>query len=161
MTNEPLELQIVALTAMDRIDVPVSSMSGKLKRGKSNLAKGLALPDSKKYKGERVYARIDTEETKSARGMKEGIEKYCTQFPKQGEILQGMIDEERTKRETRIFYGLNDGCRLTREDYITVMTGMKYPEVMAGNLYEGLINASRYIAKKRDEERSILLESTL
>ena len=79
----------------------------------------------------------------------------------QGEILQGLIAEERVKRETRLFYGLNEGCRLTSDDYVSVMTKMRFPETLAKNLYSELIDASRYIAKKRDEERSILLESTL
>ena len=41
MTNETLERQIIQLIATDRIDIPISSMSGKLKRRKPKLAEAV------------------------------------------------------------------------------------------------------------------------
>ena len=41
--TENLEGQIIEILATDRIDVPISSMSGKLKRAKPKLAKAVNL----------------------------------------------------------------------------------------------------------------------
>ncbi len=42
MTNN-IERQVIEIIATDRIDIPISSMSGKLKRGKKKLAQALEL----------------------------------------------------------------------------------------------------------------------
>jgi hypothetical protein len=52
---------------------------------------------------------------------------------------------------------MNDGCRLTADDYLGVMANLGFTEAQARNLYEPLIVTSRSISKKRDEERSILI----
>ena len=83
--TETLERQLIEVIATDRIDKPISSMSGKLKRRKPKLAQAVELPNDK-YQGERVWARIDEEDKQKARGMKEGVEKFEEQFPKYGRI---------------------------------------------------------------------------
>ena len=49
------EKQLIELIATDRIDKPISSMSGKLKRAKPKLAKALELQDGDLYESERVF----------------------------------------------------------------------------------------------------------
>jgi len=157
---EELERKIIEIIATDRIDRPISSMSGKLKRKKSKLAKGVELK-KKRFKGERVYARIEEDEVEKARGMKEGIELFCREYPTCGEILKGLIEEQRKLRETYLYFGMNPGCRLTRDDYVSVLVSLGFTETTAEKLYPDLIEISRKIARKRQEERSIMIYSTI
>jgi len=160
--NEGLERKVIALVAADRMDMPVSSMSGKLKRMKPKLAQEIYLPGKKdSFKGERVYARIETENEQKARGMKEGIGLFCNKYPQYGTILKGMIEEEREIRETHLYFGMNEDRRLAADDYLTVMSDLGFGEASARSLYHELVEVSRNISKKRDEERSIMLGTTL
>ena len=110
---ESTEKQILELIAMDRIEIPVSSMSGKMKRRKPNLAKAIDLSQyGGSFKGDRAYARIKKEDKDKARGMREGIEAFSEKFPKYGRILQGIIDEKRTLSETHLYFGINPGRKL-------------------------------------------------
>src|SRR3989344_4049182 len=127
--TENIEDKIITLIATDRIDIPISSMSGKLKRAKPKLAKGMA----------------------------EGIELFSNEFPKYGTILRGLIEEQRALRETHLYFGVNSGCRLTADDYMGVMTGLGFSEPRARDLYPELMDASRSISRKREEERSVLI----
>src|SRR3989344_9115614 len=111
MTNN-LEREIVNLVAVDRLYIPSSSFDGKLKRRREKYAKDIELLENP-YEGERVYARIEEEDKDKARGMREGIEKFCEEFPKYGKILNEFIDEERVVREKHLFFGMNEGKRLT------------------------------------------------
>ena len=153
--NTELERKIVELIATDRIDIPISSMSGKLKRAKPKLAKSIDIP--KKYEGDRVYARIESEDLMKARGMKEGIELFDQKFPKYGKILRGYIEAQRALRETHLYFGVNEGCRLTADDYMGVMTGLGLSEKVSRDLYPELMQVSRNLSKQRDEERSVLI----
>lgn len=156
--NKPLEAQIIELVATDRIDIPISSMSGKLKRAKPKLAADVDLSDcGGRYSGERVYARVETEETMKARGMREGIDAFKEAHPQYGRILEGMIAEQRQVRETHLYFGTNEGSRLSEADYMGVMKSLGFTDAAAHNLYPALMDVSRNLSRKRDEERSILL----
>ncbi len=154
--EQNIERQIIELIATDRIDKPISSMSGKLKRQKPKLAEAIELPRGS-FVGDRVYARLKLEEGMKARGMSEAIQVFAEQYPRYGEILQGLIAEQRVCREPHLYFGVNEGCRLTAADYMNVMTNLGFTETTAERLYPELMNVSRKIARKRDEERSILV----
>jgi len=154
--NEGLERQIIELVAADRFDIPISSMSGKLKRMKPKLAKGIILPDSS-YAGERVYARIENKDELKARGLREGVDAFSEQYPKYGKILNGLIEQTRTEKETHLYFGMNDGKRLTADDYLGVIKNLGFSETVAKSLYTEIIEVSRNISRKREEERRIIL----
>lgn len=158
MAND-VERQVIELIAADRLDIPISSMSGKLKRMKPKLAGAIDLdPSNGSFQGQRVYARIEAEDKLKARGMQDGIERFEQEFPEQGEVLRRYIEEERSVRETHFYFGVNEGCRLTADDYLAVMTKMGFTESQARNLYEPIIEAGRRISRKREEaERSVLI----
>lgn len=153
-----IEKQIIEIIAWDRIDRPISSMSGKLKRTKPSLASALDLSGSNNYfEGKRVHARIVEEDKNKARGLKEGLNVFKQRYPKYGEILKGIIQEERVKREKHLYFGVNEGCRLSSEDYMSVMEDLGFTKYAAYNLYPELMDISRKLGYKRDEkERSIL-----
>ncbi|HLD15915.1 MAG TPA: hypothetical protein VJB94_05035 [Candidatus Nanoarchaeia archaeon] len=162
MANEleqTVERQIIELVAVDRLDIPISSMSGKLKRRKPSVAKGIDLSAYKgNFSGERAYANVETEDKMKARGIAEGIDEFERQFPRYGAVLRGLIAEKRIEKETHLYFGLNEGRRLTSDDYKSVMTDLGFSEGMAESLYTTLMDASRKISKARvDEERSILI----
>lgn len=160
--NEALERQVIELVATDRMHMPVSSLDGKLKRMKPKLAKAIILPNGKaSYNGERVYARVGDENLQKARGIKEGVANFCEQYPQYGKILHGMIEQEREVRETHLYFGMQEGKRLTAEDYLGVMANLGFSEGTARGLYGELIEVSRSLAKKRDEERSVMIGTTL
>lgn len=153
--NTELERKVIELIATDRIDIPISSMSGKLKRAKPKLAKSIDIP--KKYEGDRVYARIESEDLMKARGMKEGIELFEQAFPRYGKILRGYIEEQRAISETHLYFGVREGCRLTADDYLGVMQGLGISPGVARDLYPELMEISRNLSRKRDEERSVMI----
>ena len=160
--TEEIERQIIEIIATDRIDIPISSISGKLKRKKPKLAKILDLSEYEEdFIGERAYARIEEIDRDKARGVKEGIAKFEKNFPKYGKILKGYIEEQRKFREKYLYFGMNTGCRLTSTDYMGVMKNLGFTEATAERLYPELIGISRKMSRKRDEERSIMTESTL
>jgi hypothetical protein len=156
-----IEKQLIEIIATDRMDIPISSMSGKLKRRKPKLAQAVDLNGRKSFSGDRAYARVKETDREKARGMKEGIAKFADNFPKYGRILQGYIDEQRTIREKHLYFGMNDGCRLTTADYIGVLTSLGFSESVAEGLYPELIDISRNMSRKRDEERSIMVDSVI
>jgi len=158
--NEGLERQVIQLIATDRIEIPISSLSGKLKRTKPKLAQAVELPDSR-YKGERVYAKIEDEDHMKSRTLKDAIAEFCKEYPNPGKILQGKIAEKRKEKETHLYCGMNEGCRLTEADYLSVITELGFGEVTARKLYPDLIAISRSLSRKRDEERRILVGKTL
>ncbi len=160
MKDEKLERQVIELVATDRAYIPISSMDGKLKRTRVQLAQAISVPNGE-YTGERVFARVDDDDCMKARGIKEGIEEFEARHPQYGAELRGLIEEKRMERETHLYFGVNSGCRLTADDYLGVMANLGFTEAQARNLYSPLIETSRAIAKKRDEERSVMLGSTL
>ena len=155
--TEELERQLIELIATDRIEIPISSMSGKLKRRKPKLAQAIALPGSK-YRGERVHAKVEEADRMKARTLKEAVAEFGEKYPSHGKVLAGIIAEKRLQKETHLYFGVNDGCRLTSADYMDVMKNLGFGEVTAERLYSELIDVSRNLAKKRDEhERSVLI----
>lgn len=157
--DEKTEEQLIKIIALDRIDRPISSMSGKIKRQKPKLASLVDLSKhDRSYRGERVWAQIKDEDRQRARGMKEGIEKFDTEFPKYGQILRGYIEEQRTLREVYLYFGVRDNCRLTSQDYMSVMQDLGFSAATSERLYPELMDISRKLARKREEsERSILI----
>jgi len=152
---ENIERKVIEIIATDRIDIPISSMSGKLKRKKPKLAQELEL--KKKFEGDRAYVRVETEDKMKARGMREGIDLFSREFPRYGKILNGMIEEKRAKKETHLYFGLYEGCRLSSEDYISVMNDLGFSGQYAETLYQELMKVSRNLTRKREEERSIMV----
>jgi hypothetical protein len=156
-TNENLEKQIIGLIAIDRFHIVTSSLDGKLKRRKEKSANALELPKGR-YNGERVYARTEFEDKMKARTMSEAVGDYCEKYPSQGVILTQMIEDKRASKETRIYFGVQSGRRLAAEDYLDVMANLGFTEAQARTLYEPLIGTSRALEKKRDEERSVMVD---
>lgn len=154
--TEQLERKIIELVATDRIFVPISSMKGKLERTKPKIAGDIIFPGNE-FKGERVYARVEESETQKSKGMRDAINEFANQYPMHGAILNGLIAQQRTEREVTLYFGTNVGSKLTADDYLGVFNKLGYTERQSRNLYESLIEASRTISKKRNEERSILI----
>lgn len=150
------ERQILELIATDRVYIPVSSIDGKLKRQRPKIAKDIELPEGE-FESDRVYARIETEDKMKARGMREGTQKFSEEFPRYGKILEGMIEEQRVHRETHLYFGTQPGARITADDYIGVMTNLGFTETTARSLYPELMEVSRNLSRKREEERSVLI----
>ena len=155
MTNER---QVLELIATDRLHIPISSMSGKLKRRQPKLAQELGLVEGRPFFGDRAYARVESEDVSKARRLSDAVEAYCTDRPREGAVLKGYIAETRIEAETHVHFGVNEGCRLTEADYLGVMTDLGFTPASAMALYEPLMEASRTISRKRDEgERSVLI----
>ncbi len=158
---ENIERKIIELIATDRIDIPISSMSGKLKRRKPKIAQGIYF-DSKRYNGERVFASFDSKDHMKARGVKEGIEKFEENFPKYAKILKGYIEEQRSIRENYLIFGMKEVCLVTADDYMGVMQNLGFTQATSERLYPELMNISRKLKRKRDEgNRKILLEQVI
>jgi len=160
--TEELERRTIELVATDRLYVPSSSFDGKLERRRPKLAAGLGLT-SRGYQGERTYVRIETKDKKEARGLRNGIAKFAEQYPDHAGILEQCIKEERTVREKRMYFGVQDGKRLTNDDYMAVLTGMGLGPVTAQKYCDVALDISRRMQQEREKkgkpeaERSILI----
>jgi len=156
--TQNLERQIIELIATDRISIPIKSMSGKFDRQKPKLGKLINLSEyENNFVGERVYARIERGEQLKARTIRESIDKFSEEYPRHGKILNGYIEEKREDREINLYFGMNEECRLTEEDYLGVMENLGFTETTSKRLYPELMEISRKISRKRQEERSILI----
>jgi hypothetical protein len=151
------EGHLIKLIATDRIEIPISSASGRLKRQKKPIALEAANEFNIRYTGDRTYARVEETDKLKARTMTEGVEVFGQRHPKYGKILNDIIAEERTKKETHLYFGMQEGCRITADDYREVMTNLGFTPAMAEQLYPALMDVSRKISKKREEERSIMI----
>jgi|SRR3989344_3210744 len=166
MTNETLERQVIDLIATDRLHIPISSMEGKLKRRKPKLAEAVSIPRGTSFNGERVYAKVTYQPnvTMKSRTIAQAIAKYCEEHPAEGAILTQYIEDERAGSETYLHFGVQEGRRLTADDYLGVMRDLGFSEGVSRNLYPELMEVSRRIQEKRKqsgtEERSILIGST-
>ncbi len=157
--NEVLERKVIELIAVDRIDIPISSLSGKLKRRKPKVAQEVDLSAyDGNFVGERAYARVESVDMEKAKGIREGVDEFSRKFPNYGKILNGIIEEKRKERETHLYFGLHEGRRLTSEDYMGVMRDLGFSEARAEGLYQELMEVSRNLSRKRDEERRILIQ---
>lgn len=153
-----MENEIIGLIAQDRIEIPLSSLYQKLKRAKKGNATGLAdRLRTARVTGDRAYAFFRVEDKEKARGMKEAIAEFATEFPKYGAILMGKVAEKRVRSEEHVYFGMNPGCRLTSDDYVAVMQSLGLSENAARNLYPDLMDISRKLARARDEERSVIV----
>lgn len=155
MTNER---QVLELIAVDRLEIPLSSIEQKLRKQRSAIASDVAQSLGEvRFRGERTYAFAESEDKDRARGMKEAIAEFTVEFPKYGAILRGKIAEKRTKREEHLYFGVNPGCKLTADDYLTVMGSLGISEANARSLYPALMDVSRKLSKARNEDRSIIV----
>ncbi|VVB78406.1 Uncharacterised protein [uncultured archaeon] len=153
-----IESRIVDLVAIDRISIPIKSMAGKIDRQRSKIAKSLDLSEYDNFfLGDRVYANVEYEDKMKARGMRQGIQLFCKEFPSYGQILNGMIQEQRALSETHLYFGMNPECRITREDYMNVMRNLKFSESTSQSLYPVLMDVSRKLSRARNEDRGILI----
>ena len=158
--NNKMEQSIIKLVAQDRIEMPLSSMYQKLRKEKKVFAIDLAnLVDNAggAFEGQRVFAYTSTEDKERARGMKEAVSDFCTEFPKYGQILQGKIAEKRVRAEEHLYFGVNAGSRLTADDYMEVMHSLGLSQTTARGLYPELMDISRKLARAKDEDRSVIV----
>jgi hypothetical protein len=152
------ESKIIDLIALDRLNMPLSSMEQKLRRGRLSEAKNIA--NSVGYdgfQGERVFAYVQEDETNKARGMKEAIAEFGEEFPKYGDILKGKIAEKRAVKKNNLYFGVQDDCRLTKNDYMTAMESIGFTDHMSHRMYPILMEVSRNLKQKRNESRNILI----
>ena len=157
MTKD-IERQVIELIATDRIHIPISSMSGKLKRVQPKLAKNLGLSQDESFIGERTYARVEVENADKARRLSEAVDDFCKDYNREGEILRGYIAKTRVESETHVYFGMNEGCRLTEGDYMSVMKSIGLSQSVSERLYPELMEVSYKLSRKRQEgERSILI----
>jgi hypothetical protein len=158
MDRQDVEEGLVTLIATDRIEIPISSMSGKLKRQKKPIAQEVAEGFNVRFDGERAYARVEEQNKMKARTMKEGIEEFEKRYPKYGQILRELIAEERSFKETHMHFGMYEGCRVSAADYRDVMANLGFTPGEAEQLYPRLMDISRKLSKKRvEDERTIMI----
>jgi len=157
--TQGIERQIIQVIATDRIDRPISSMSGKLKRAKTKLGPLVDIKPGKSYRGERVFARVETDDVQmKSRSMREAIDKFADKYPRHGTIINGYIEETRAGKETHLYFGMHPGRRLTSDDYMGVMENLGFTPATAQSLYPELMDISHKMRRKRNEgDRSILI----
>jgi len=160
--TEGLERQIIDLVAIDRIYVPMSSFDGKLKSKRPKVGYSISEDEVFKeaglnFQGERAYARVEKKNKLKARDVNAGMAEFAEKFPDYGAKLDKMITRQRKKRETHLYFGMNEGRRLTQEDYMNVMQDLGLSSERSEQLYPVVMEISRNLTRKRDEDRSVLI----
>jgi|APSaa5957512622_1039677.scaffolds.fasta_scaffold67846_2 hypothetical protein len=162
--SQELEREVISLVATDRLYVPSSSFDGKLERSRPKIGKAIAGIEEFQevyegdFQGERTYATVTTVNKQKARDMRTGIEEFSQEFPQYGTILNGFIEKQRVKKEQHLQFGMQDGKRLTKEDYVEVLTNMGLGPVTAEKYCDVALDISRTMNRKRGyEDRSVLI----
>lgn len=157
--TEELERKILNLIATDRIEIPISSLGGKLYRQKPKLGKSIDLSELEdNYDGERCYARIEDIDLQKSRTLRNAVNEFSEEYPKYGAILEEKIKEKRWVKELHLYFGMQEGARVPATDYIEVMKNLGFTEATAKRFYPELMNITRKISKKRkDAERRIII----
>jgi len=160
--TENLERQVIELVATDRLYIPSSSFDGKLERSRPKLAKTLNFSDGN-FEGERAYARVVDSNKNVSKDMRAGIGKFANEFPQYGQILNGYIEEARVKKEQHVYFGMNEGRRVTRDDYLGVLEGMGLGPATSEKYLDVAMDISRTMQAKREKsgkpeaERKVLI----
>ena len=153
------EQELVTLIAMDRLDMPLSSLDSKLRRRRLSLAKGVAesMGNASYAETRRTHASVEYEDKHLARGMKEAIAEFVEEFPKQGEVLKEKVREKRMSREKHLYFEMNPGTHLSGDDYLTVLKDLGLSEHRAHVLYPSLMEISNSLAAESNKQRSAIV----
>ena len=157
--KQETESQLIELIAMDRLEMPLSSIEQKLRRKKKQLAETIAskIGVENTFEGQRVSAKYSIENKERARGTKEACKIFCEKYPKYGEILTNLIEEKRIFAEEHLYFQMNPGCKISSEEYFGIICSLGITESKARALYPILMEISRKLARMRDEERSVIV----
>jgi hypothetical protein len=153
-----LEQRVRGLVCSDIIYRVLESLGEKgsyrLRKKSKEIAQLLKSP---KTKG-RFFARIETDSELRARGMREGIKAFKDKHPRYGEILEHLIEEERSRRNRYLIYGLNPGYNLSEREYLKVMKDLGFDTREASALYPHILAISERLENVDEHsERKILI----
>jgi hypothetical protein len=153
MTNEKTEAEkaVRKLIATNDLRIPFSSVYQKIKSFEDTLSEGIQgyIADKADF-GNSVIANVSYEDKMKTRGMKEGIKAFKAQYPRYGDILEGLIAEKRTEREIYLGYGFNEGYKLNDNEYVSVIkdvAGLNDSE--AENMLPNILKVSERLKKKQ------------
>ena len=162
MTNERTEPEkaVRKLIATNDLRIPFSSVYQKIKSFEDTLTEGIqGYVTEKADFGNSVLANVSYEDKMKTRGMKEGIKAFKAQYPRYGDILEGLIAEKRTEREIYLNYGFNAGYKLNDNEYVSVIkdvAGLSDDEAEA--MFPKIMKISERLKKKQKEGlREILI----
>lgn len=160
---EVYERNVRHLMAFDNLNTPLSSLYQKAKKRHKDIAVDLegAVLDDEDFGC--AVIRIEKKDKKKARAMTDAIAEFSEKHPKYGRELQGMIAQKRVSRERHLFYGLEEGRRISSQDYIGAMIDCGLSENQSRELYPVLLDLSRGLQQKKlakDGLRRVLIGSS-
>ncbi len=150
-----IDKEIMKIVALDRVHVPFSSAEGKLKRRREKAVSGLDRDDVLEFSGERAYARIEDKSDSKKRGYEGAVKLFCEKHPKLADELNELVEEQVTKKEERLYFGMHPGARINPGMYEEVMSDIGFTPGEARAVYPTIVEASRRIVKARGIERSV------
>jgi len=154
MTHEE---QIRSLVALDDLKAPLSSLYQKMEKRHKGLAASLEGPIDAREDFGNANARLVYENNSKARAMKDGVSMFVEKFPSEGRELQKMIQAKRVVRETHLYFGLDDGRRLSKSSYLGAMESCGLSRDQAEEFYPALMDASREIGTAKYGERTRMI----
>jgi len=108
--------------------------------------------------GYRFLSKIEESEEKKARTLRQGIDIFREKHTRSGVILERIIAETRAKKNRHLVYGLNEGYKLSEEDYVQIMIDLGFDRREASGLYPHITAISERLDKANETaERKILL----
>ncbi len=149
--------------AFDNLNIPLSSLYQKARARHKDIAVDLegAVKDEEDFGC--AVVRMEKKDKKKARAMGDAIAEFCVKHPKYGKELLGMIKRKRISRERHLFYGLEEGRRISSQDYLGAMEDCGLTEGQSRELYPVLLNISRGLKQKKIEKdglRRVLIGSS-
>jgi len=156
-----VEKNVRLMIASDILYRPLKSLGEKGVRRIEKTAKSIsALLKNGSETGERIFAKVEIKsEEEKARTINEGIIEFCSKYPKEGKILNDLIEEKRSQRNKYLTYGLMPNFKLGEEDYVGVMKDLGFERREASSFYPHIISYSKSLGKAYEQsERTILLK---
>jgi len=153
-----LEIAVRSMVAYDVLSKPLTSLGQKSDRRKDKLGKEISTLLREGDRFDRVVAYVERRDEEKARTLREGIEAFKEEFPKYGKILEGVIEKRRSLSNRYLVFGLEDGFKLSPDDYRRVMKDLGMTTVEADAMYPHLLQISDRLGKAGENSlRDILL----
>lgn len=156
-----LENRIRRLVAGDITYRVLKSLGDKGDRRLKKRAKEIVVLLDEEEPNDRFYARIERIEEEKAKTIREGVNAFKKKYKSHGKILEGFIAKTRIERNKNLVYGLNEGYKLSEEDYVQIIMDLGFERREAAAMYPHILAISERL-KKADEhkERTILLSKS-
>ena len=140
------------LIAYDNMNIPLGALNRRIARRHKDLAVNLEEPVDQGADFGCAIADVEYRDKNKARALRDAVNAFCEEFPREGRKLQQYIAVKRVERETYLQYGLPEGRKLSSADYVQAMVDVGLTESQARVLYPAVLDTSRVLQRARGKK---------